>query len=432
MSLYIQSLFIIVLEILCCKLFFETFGEKRHKEKKVRNAAIIIVLIGFSFWAGNFLWESLLLKEALIILVMSSLMWAIFRMSFVKALILSFLYQALLLAVDYPTFLIALTLFNSTTEVEENYLLGGSLTVVLGRVVVFFCVILIKQKIGSKKAGLLSDTEWLKIIFFPIFSICTIIAMIYAMGGVEDPKAEQICFVIAIGLVGMNIIEFYLINDILESERRLRENELFKIQVKEQTRLYHSISESLEKQRRRTHEFKNQIFCIDSLITTKNYAELEDYVGKLSGALSKELDSIQTNNVIIDAILNTKYQEAVGKRILFVIKISDLSALKISDEDIVVILSNLLNNAIEACEKCDKRVVKLKFVKEDGNIVLSVKNTYQGSIAYEDGEIVTTKEEREEHGIGIKNIVDTIHKYDGTYTIRTKEQEFYFSILIPE
>lgn len=432
MSLYIQSLFIVTLEILCCKLFFETFGEKRYKERKVRNAAIIIILIGFAFWVSNFLWESLLLKEALIILVMSLLMWAMFQMNYLKALILASLYQALLLAVDYLTFLIAVTLFNSMEEIEESYLLGGSLTVVLGKAVVFFCVILIRQKIGNKKAWLLGDTEWLKIIFFPIFSICTIIAMIYAMGGMENPKAEQICFVIAIGLAGMNIVEFYLINGILESQRQIRENELFKMQVKEQTRLYHSISESLERQRRRTHEFKNQILCIDSLVTTKNYAELEAYVRKLSGALSKELDSIQTNNVIIDAILNTKYQEAIGKKILFVIKINDLSALKISDEDIVVILSNLLNNAIEACEKCERRVVKLKFVKEDKNILLSVKNTYQGSIAYEDGEIATTKSEREEHGIGIKNIVDTIQKYNGIYTIRTEGKEFYFSILIPE
>ncbi len=55
----------------------------------------------------------------------------------------------------------------------------------------------------------------------------------------------------------------------------------------------------------------------------------------------------------------------LDKNIVFIFKINDLSGINVSDEDIVVILSNLLNNAIEACEKCpDKRVIKMKLVRE--------------------------------------------------------------------
>ena len=48
-----------------------------------------------------------------------------------------------------------------------------------------------------------------------------------------------------------------------------------------------------------THEYKNQILCIESLIAAKNYDELEEYVSKVSGHLSTELDYIKTNNVIV-------------------------------------------------------------------------------------------------------------------------------------
>ena len=68
----------------------------------------------------------------------------------------------------------------------------------------------------------------------------------------------------------------------------------------------------------------------------------------ISGNLSTELDYIKTNNVIIDAILNSKYKETLDKGIVFIFQINDLSGIKMRDEDIVVILSNLLNNAIEA------------------------------------------------------------------------------------
>ena len=63
---------------------------------------------------------------------------------------------------------------------------------------------------------------------------------------------------------------------------------------------------------------------------------------------------------------------------------------------------------------------------------MSVKNTYENEIIYKNGAIQTTKHlYPEEHGIGIKNIVETIEKYGGSYVIQNKNQEFYFSIMIP-
>ena len=128
------------------------------------------------------------------------------------------------------------------------------------------------------------------------------------------------------------------------------------------------------------------------MLAKRKYAELEEYVQSIYGSLNKELDAIDTNNVIVNAILNTKYQEAVEKGIVFVFQINDLSDVKMRDEDIITILSNLLENGIEACEKCiDKKVMKLKFVKEDDGVVIAVKNTFQQELHYENGEIKKTK-----------------------------------------
>ena len=161
---------------------------------------------------------------------------------------------------------------------------------------------------------------------------------------------------------------------------------------------------------------------------------MDKYIQIICGGLVSEFPAIQTNNVIVDAILNSKYQEMKEKKIVFVFKMSDLSEIHIQDEDVVVILSNLPNNAIEACEQCeDKKEIKVKFVREDNAVVLSVKNTCTHKIIYKDGEIQTTKEhEKEEHGVGIKNITDTITRYGGYYAIQNTEGEFYFSAVIPQ
>lgn len=277
------------------------------------------------------------------------------------------------------------------------------------------------------------DIDWLRFIFFPVFSIFTIIAMIITSGSVKNQRQENVFLVIAFCLAGMNIVVFYLINDILKRETKIRENKIFQIKVQNQTDMYRTISENFAKQRKMTHEYKNQIMCIESLMAAKNYVELAEYISKVSGHLNTELDYIKTNNVIVDAILNSKYREILDKKIVFIFKINDLSEIGICDEDIIVILSNLLNNAIEACEKChDKKVIKLKFVKETDNVIISVKNTYDGELIIEDGEIQTSKNhDIDEHGIGIKNVIEVITKYQGSYVIQNDKKEFYFSIIIP-
>lgn len=258
--------------------------------------------------------------------------------------------------------------------------------------------------------------------------------MISVFSDVETPEQVTLILTSSFGMIGMNIVVFYLINDIVDRETQLYENRIFQIQAKNQAEMYRSISENFVKQKKKTHEYKNQISCIEALVKKNQFAKVEEYVRGIYSRLNKELDAIDTNNVIVNAILNTKYQEAEENKIVFVLRVNDLSGLRMEDEDIVTILSNLLNNAIEACKKCeiDRRILKLKFVNEDGMIKIGVRNTFDTPILYKNGEIQTTKlVKAEEHGVGIRNIIEIIDKYGGSYAIKNKNQEFFFSIIIP-
>lgn len=429
---YIQGIMLTILEMICCKIFFETFGKKRT-ENNYKNYGIILGLIISIYSLALLFYEKFFVKQILVVIVIALFMIMYLKIRFDKALILSLLFQGLLLSVDYITLWLNVSLFHSIEEIDEMHYVGGSLVTVLAKIMLFLCVLLIRKKVGDKSTDVLGNTDWLRFIFFPVFTIFTIIAMITTSGNVENQKQENVFLVIALCLAGMNIFVFYLINDILKREIKIRENKIFQLEVQNQTDMYRSISENFAKQRKKTHEYKNQIMCIESLIAAKNYVELENYVRSISGHLNKELDYIKTNNVIVDAILNSKYKETLDKGIVLIFQINDLSEISICDEDIVVILSNLLNNAIEACEKCpNKKVMKLKFVKEKDNVIISVKNTYDGKLDIKDGEIQTSKKyEMNEHGIGIKNIIDVIEKYQGSYAIKNDKHEFYFSIILP-
>ncbi|MCM1083972.1 MAG: ATP-binding protein [Clostridium sp.] len=387
--------------------------------------SICLLAYGFS--------EHFVIRQLADILVLSLFMLWHVRISLKKSFALAVLFDALLLAMDYLVFLIIGWLSLENEMSEQQYEMGGVLAYLLVKVVLFFIILVIRKKFGKKSMEMMLDTEWLRFLFFPAFTIAAISAMLSVFEYVQTVEQANLLAVIAFGMVGMNLIVFYLINDVMEREAQMHENKVFRIQTKNQLEMYQSISANFDKQKRKTHEYKNQISCIESLLDKKQYIKLEEYVKKIYGSLNNEPDAINTNNVIVNAILNTKYQEADSKGIVFVFRVNDLSELKIRDEDVVTILANLLNNAIEACELCeDKKVIKFKFVKEADRIIIAVKNTFNYDVVYENGEIISTKTSSiDEHGVGIKNILKVIEKYGGAYAIEDKNKEFFFSIIIP-
>ena len=234
---------------------------------------------------------------------------------------------------------------------------------------------------------------------------------------------EKIVFLIA--------VLFLMIDNIIEREKNTKEREFEYAQFKNQVDVYKTLDECLKRQQQYSHEFKNHIMCVDSLVRERDYAALEKYISELYESEYIEERAIDTNNTIVNAILNEKYHEMINKGIVFVFRINDLSAINIEEQDLAVILYNLLNNAIEACEKCvEEKIIRLKFMIEDDMIILSVNNTCSEPVIYENGFYKTSKTlNKNEHGIGINNIQRTIEKYDRTYSIRYSQKEFYFAIL---
>ena len=97
------------------------------------------------------------------------------------------------------------------------------------------------------------------------------------------------------------------------------------------------------------------------------------------------------------------------------------------------IISNLLNNAIEACEKIqeDKRIIEFEIVGYNSQIFISVCNSYDmESIINQKQKFITTKEDKLNHGIVLENVRRTVKKYDGDMRISQENERFIVSINI--
>lgn len=360
-------------------------------------------------------------------------MWLYFNQTIWRTVACMLLYQASGLIIDYVTIIVASKCFSNITmdslhESMVNVLLG-----VLSQTFLLVFLMILHRYVIHTSSDMLTEAEWLRFAIFPIFTIVVLISLLVGFEIPLNERQKSILICISIGLIGMNIVVFYLINSILKREMELRENKIFLERVKNETEMYRSISENYDKQRKREHEYQNHMQVISDLLKNKKYQELERFIDESNSDTAGKIDKIDTNHVIVNSILNTKYREAREKKTVFVVKVNDLSTLKIKDEDIVLILSNLLNNAIEACEKSERPVIKVKIMKEQKQIIIAVINTIDKEPKEECGKFITSKEENTElHGIGIQNIKDTVEKYGGTCVIRYDQMIFQFIIVISE
>ena len=174
---YIQSIMMIILEVICCKIFFESFAEKRS-ENNWRNCSIILGTVICGYIIALLFYDQFVLKQMLAIVVIALFMSFYFKIHLKKAIILSLLFQALLLSVDYFTLWLNVSLFDSIAEISRLHFVGGSLITVLGKIILFLVVLLIRKKVGGESSDVLRSTDWLRFIFFPVFTIFTVIALI--------------------------------------------------------------------------------------------------------------------------------------------------------------------------------------------------------------------------------------------------------------
>lgn len=432
---YITDITILIIEIVCSFIFFDILAVKKEKNKKkvILSVLVLILLLRLCIC---FLNKYTIIKMLMIIVIMLLVMRFLYDISIVKALILVFFVQSIMTLIDYIIIMILAKLYGDITALESASALIGRLIIILSRLILFVGLIIL-SRISTKKNNSvtadMSDKEWIQFLIFSIFTICAVMLMTSSVIKSYHSDIIAIYYIIAIGLIVLNLVVFHLISEILENSRNMKEAEALRQQSIGQLELYNSMRENYNIQRQRTHEYKNQIVCMDMLMKKKDYSKLEDYIGNISDGLDAQLDMVDTNNDVVNAIFNAKYYEAIKNDVLVVLKINDLSDIKISDNDIVTILSNLLDNAIEAAKQCDigKRIVKIKMLYEDAVLSIAVSNSYKAEpVLTEDGYIRTTKKDREEHGWGMRNVVTTLEKYNAEYIIDYKNGEFVFSIIM--
>ena len=190
------------------------------------------------------------------------------------------------------------------------------------------------------------------------------------------------------------------------------------------------------------HDMKNHLLVLRTLVHEQSPSgEAEQYLENLYPLIEQMDAQIRTGNPVADAVVNAKFQYA--KKVIPNVRL-DAGDLLVSNVvavkafDIGIILSNALDNAVEACERlcreepdAETRIVLRSFWK--GNMYfLEIENSFDGRIEREpDSECLRSmKPEPDEHGIGLKNIRACAQKYSGDMDCIVKGRRFILSVMM--
>ena len=174
--------------------------------------------------------------------------------------------------------------------------------------------------------------------------------------------------------------------------------------------------------RRFRHDYKNHMIVVNAFLESGNVKEAREYLESINDSINGVINKIKTGNFVSDAILNNKAVAAArtDTKILFS---GVIPSSGIRNEDLCTILANLVDNAVEACEKLPTtvRTIEIESNVINGYLILSISNPTAGD---DTGELRTTKKDKKNHGIGLKNIERAVKKYEGAVSIERENKTF--------
>lgn len=306
----------------------------------------------------------------------------------------------------------------------------GSYNSVFGQVVIkvatYVVALIISYFKDIKKDTPISISSLLVTFFVPIATMYMEFNFI-ASGTVDKAQA---CLSIVIVLM-LNFICLYVYNS-LSSVYQIKMNETLLKQEKSyylnQCELMRETTDNLRAFR---HDMKNQLFIIKEMLDKNLCVEASAQLEKYAEKIENKKYYCNSENMVVDSIVNFKLKNADVNEIAVETEISVPSKINIEVSDLVTILANLLDNSLTALETVpDNKKLYLKVVYDRGRVIIAVQNTYSTPIKYINGEIVSTKDDAENHGYGLKNIRKTIEKYDGYMDINHAQNTFSINIII--
>ena len=412
MGMWILSFCIMAVEAWGSIYFFDTFLKKTDVGRlgKCRYVVLYFADMVVALLGGYF--DLMGIKVMLVILVSITFCTVFYEAGWKQRIFFSGLNYALLFLTD----LFFLQIENMS--ISQNVVLAFLL---LPSKMIWLCLVFIVRKIwkGKNKNGELSHKEWLKFSMIPLLTVASMLLMFFCSS--TETKVQTAYLFLSAGLIFINILVIELMQGILEKEELFRESALAGQKKESQLAHYRDMQAVYERQGRKMHDYKNQIRTMQALVKKGDTQAAAALAERLTESISVEMVAVSTNHPVVDAVLNQKFHAARERGMSMTFRVGDMGGLRLNEEETVILLSNLLDNAIHECVKVVRQgrnaVIHVKLVQEGGKLIFSVRNPVVEKVQVTEG-------------TGLSNVKAVADKYGGDFAVSCDAEKFQAVVML--
>lgn len=283
--------------------------------------------------------------------------------------------------------------------------------------------------VGRKSKSALSELSWWYYIAFLI--ICVV--NVYVLAILENKLMQRYTeyAVVFLLLLVSFVVQMAFVLVLGASNNWHRKNEELKEHYINLQRDHYQLLEYKNQETKKfRHDMRAHLYVMKRYIEQKSWEELNDYIDTICGKLENNRSVYSVHNETVDAVLNYYGEKFKNNECAFRLKGRMPERCLVDAYDLCVIFSNILSNAFEAVEKTEVKWVELSIGFDDESIYISERNVYNGMYQMNNGKIVTSKKNKEVHGLGLENIKDSVSKYHGTLNYELLQDEFVLEIVM--
>ena len=296
--------------------------------------------------------------------------------------------------------------------------------------ILYFAVTQFILSFRKKEEYHFSRNEWIMIL--SAFMITLLIGISMYMITVGGKTTEYIYVAVTLLISCLDAVIFIFLRKMNRTSQIEKERDIMEIQLQRQQDEMQHLQQQYEEISILRHDFRNGIDCLCGMIEQGDCSGALAYAKRFKERkVNTILSQVQCSSTMLNAVVNAKFNDAQSKGIdtslRLVVQIPhDL------EFDLSIMLSNLLDNAIEACEKNPSNAqILLTISEEAGYYRIVVRNTIAASVLKKNQELKTEKANKKLHGWGLRSVTDLVSKRNGLIDFYEKEGMFYVDILLP-
>lgn len=256
------------------------------------------------------------------------------------------------------------------------------------------------------------------------------ISFVYANTPFSGTMAQEMYYIRT--LVDLSGLAILYAQQEQRREMQLRhELETIEAVFNRQFELYQISRDTIERINRTYHDLKHQIIAIRAETDLEKQAQ---YLGEMEEDIRTYQAQNQTGSHVLDTLLFSK-QLICAEQGIALTCVADGALLDFMHiMDVCTLFGNALDNAMESLQEIadmDKRLIKIAIYRQNDFVMMRFENYLERPLELEDGLPSTTKQDRHNHGFGLKSIRQTAEKYNGTMTVSAEDEWFALRILIP-